>query len=76
MDEFLVPLDESIKFPDVLEDFTYKGGLAVNWRYMGPSGHIKRPPGGVLRNYLACLPVEDELHYTVSDKRRLYTTLA
>jgi hypothetical protein len=65
VDEFLVPLDPHIHFPAILQQYETKGGLVVNWRYMGSSGHVGRPAGGVLASYVSCLPPDAEYHYTV-----------
>lgn len=54
-DEFLVPLSsESIyEIIDGLMTLNPKaGGVAVNWRMFGSSGHIAKPKGGVLENFL------------------------
>ena len=39
-----------------LANFTHFGGLALNWRIVGPSGHESKPSGGVLKNYNQCTP--------------------
>jgi hypothetical protein len=39
-----------------LANFTHFGGLALNWRIVGPSGHDSKPSGGVLKNYNQCTP--------------------
>ena len=55
-DEFLYSCDtkKSVK-QQVEEIFTLSpnvGGIAINWRMFGSSGHVSRPVGGVLENYL------------------------
>lgn len=52
-DEFIVTTDGR-SIPDLLENYKEFGGLALNWRLFGSSGHIKRPPGSVLKNYYMC----------------------
>ncbi|GAB4813823.1 hypothetical protein N2152v2_000869 [Parachlorella kessleri] len=58
VDEFLVLNDPATKFPDMLREYENFGGLVINWRLVGSSGHVVRPPGGVLRNFLKCTPEE------------------
>jgi hypothetical protein len=43
-----------------LQQYEQYGGLGVNWVIFGSSGHTKRPQGGVLVNYHACLPAQQE----------------
>jgi hypothetical protein len=43
-----------------LQLYASYGGLAVNWVIFGSSGHAARPRGGVLVNYHACLPDQQE----------------
>lgn len=46
-DEFFVPHDESwTTLPELLKKYETYGGLAVNWRLFGSSGHITRPKVG------------------------------
>lgn len=55
IDEFLVPVDSRIQnIADFLLPYERYGGLAVSWRVVGPSGHVMRPPGGVIANYQSC----------------------
>lgn len=67
VDEFLVIKDPGITFPDFLiENYSDKNGLVVNWRVVGSSGHVKRPAnGGVLENYVHCAPTDFYEHYLV-----------
>lgn len=53
VDEYLVPLDTSILLDHngtlsgfLMDKFRGFGGLAVNWRVVGPSGHVQDPGGG------------------------------
>lgn len=55
-DEFIVVVDEKETIPSVLKRYEQFGGLSLNWRMFGTSGHIKRPPGGILANYHKCGP--------------------
>ena len=43
-----------------MQQYEQYGGLAVNWMIFGSSGHKSRPRGGVLVNYHACLPDQQE----------------
>lgn len=53
-DEFIVVANKSLTIPDVLRRYEAYGGLVLNWKVFGTSGHVKRPPGGVLPNYRMC----------------------
>jgi hypothetical protein len=37
-----------------LRAYEQYGGLTLNWKIFGSSGHIQRPEGGVLQNYKMC----------------------
>ena len=54
-DEFLVIADGSPSLPALLKDYEGRGGLAVNWRIFGSSGHEQHQPS-TLRAYTACYP--------------------
>lgn len=54
-DEFLFPVRRD-SLPDVLADFANYAGVLVARSLFGSSGHLKRPPGGVLENYVRCAP--------------------
>ena len=60
VDEYIVLRDPSVEpFENFLgdEDVMNSGGVALNWRIVGPSGHDTRPAsGGVLENYRMCTP--------------------
>lgn len=59
MDEFLVlhkGLDTSIA--GFMKDYEDYAGLAVHWLTFGGSGHKERPTGGVLANYVNCMPAD------------------
>lgn len=63
VDEFLVPMEPSLAaqerpLPTYLRRLEGVGGLVVNWRLMGSSGHKARPEGGVVRSFLACTPAD------------------
>jgi hypothetical protein len=45
--------------PKFLRNFMDTDGLILHWRMFGSSGHINRPRGGVLRNYIKCYSVEN-----------------
>lgn len=55
-DEFLVPEDKKLSLIDTIEMIMKKdkhsGGIAVNWRMYGSSGHESKPKGGVLENFV------------------------
>lgn len=59
MDEFFVIKDGSPDAATVLRDFEGAAGLAINWLTFGSSGRSYRPAGGVLANYVACVPPGD-----------------
>lgn len=60
VDEYIVPRDASVEpFRDFLggDEVMRAGGVALNWRIVGPSGHATRPlSGGLLENYRLCTP--------------------
>lgn len=59
IDEFIVPLQPTeTNFADFLTThMMHVGGVAINWRIVGPSGHETKPAtGGVLDNYQVCTP--------------------
>lgn len=78
VDEFLVNLDPFISFPDFLRKFEHYGGLAVGWRVVGPSNHLTKPSGGILRNYKMCTPWDfidnEEIKSIVNTKYAVYPT--
>jgi hypothetical protein len=41
-DEFFVIMDGSPDLPSILKRYEAYGGLVVNWRLFGSSGHVKR----------------------------------
>lgn len=55
-DEFLMPCSINEKLDDIINDIlgntSCGGGIAVNWRMYGSSGHIEKPDGLVLESYL------------------------
>lgn len=54
VDEFLMLSNSSETIDTLLRDYEGFGGLAVNWRMFGSSGHVARPPNGTLQSYTAC----------------------
>jgi len=54
VDEFILIRNSNVKLPAFLSPYLKKGGLTLHWRVFGSSGHISRPHGGVLRNYVRC----------------------
>lgn len=65
VDEFLVLPDPSLRFPDLLREYENFGGVVVNWRLVGSSGHQRPPPGGVLESFVQCTPEEYHENYQV-----------
>jgi hypothetical protein len=55
VDEFIVLVNKTQSIPSLLRQYEPYGGLALNWKLFGSSGHISRPEGGVLRNYHHCV---------------------
>eukprot|EP01026_Neomeris_dumetosa_P026651 TRINITY_DN2173_c0_g1_i4.p1 TRINITY_DN2173_c0_g1~~TRINITY_DN2173_c0_g1_i4.p1 ORF type:complete len:325 (-),score=1.44 TRINITY_DN2173_c0_g1_i4:758-1732(-) len=53
-DEYIVMQKPGLCFNSFLEFYKDQGGLAINWIQMGTSGHIERPPGATLMNYVNC----------------------
>ncbi|GGA27673.1 glycosyltransferase family 92 protein [Dyella nitratireducens] len=51
IDEFLFAPNAKL-LPDVLADYADHPAVGVNWVMFGSGGHITKPPGGVLGNYL------------------------
>ena len=43
-----------VRVQDILRPYQLYGGLQVNWRQFGSSGHDAKPQGGILRNYWKC----------------------
>ena len=58
-DEYIVIPDKR-PLADVLQPYAKYGGLVINWRQIGPSGHVKRPEGGILANYWQCFMEDDD----------------
>lgn len=62
IDEYIVPVaapSNGSTFVSFLMDTMMDvGGLALNWRIVGPSGHVTQPVGGTLKNYQRCTPWE------------------
>jgi len=55
VDEFIV-LKKHDNINELLEPYKEFGGLGINWRIFGTSGHIKKPTGKVVDNYLWRVP--------------------
>jgi hypothetical protein len=56
IDEFVVIADRSANdFPTILKRYGNYGGLTLNWKYLGSSGHISRPKGYLIHNYWKCV---------------------
>ena len=50
-DEFIVPKSKD-SVPEILAEFEQYGGLAVNWLIFGSDGHIAKPNGLVIENFV------------------------
>lgn len=55
-DEYIVVKNPADTLISILERYTNYGGLTLNWMVFGTSGHVTRPPGGLLQNYYKCHP--------------------
>lgn len=55
IDEFIV-LKQHSDINDLLENYKEFGGLGINWRIFGTSGHIAKPKGLVKDNYIWRMP--------------------
>ena len=58
-DEYIIQKKGAKPFVDFLRQHEDVGALAVNWRQFGSSGHIQRPVGRVVDNYLFCYAADD-----------------
>lgn len=62
VDEYIVPRPGDVSVPPFRafladQDVMNSGGVALNWRIVGPSGHETKPTSGsVLENYRMCTP--------------------
>jgi hypothetical protein len=57
VDEFLIPKKHN-DVRMILSDYEDYGGLGVHWVEFGSSGHLTRPLGGQMRNYVHRFPLE------------------
>ena len=55
IDEFIVMYQHS-NIADLVDPYSEFGGLGLNWRIYGTSGHIEKPEGNVRDNYLWRVP--------------------
>ena len=53
-DEYIVVVNKTEKIPDVLRRYDAYGGVVLQWKLFGSSGHVLRPEGGILKNYNKC----------------------
>ena len=61
LDEFVLPMrDNDLRV--LLSEFESYGGLAATWHLFGSSGHLRRPEGPVIKNYLQAFAVQDSYH--------------
>jgi hypothetical protein len=56
IDEFIVTKN-GCSIPSIMRRYEPYGGLTLNWKIFGSSGHIKKPPGAILGNYWQCFRV-------------------
>lgn len=52
MDEFIVPKNESGNLPDLLKNYESYGGLGLSWQIFGSNGHVAKPAGSQLQNFI------------------------
>jgi len=55
VDEFIVMMKHD-DINELLEPYKEYGGLGINWRVFGTSGHVKKPSGRVVDNYVWRIP--------------------
>ncbi|RYF09240.1 MAG: hypothetical protein EOO40_07250, partial [Deltaproteobacteria bacterium] len=60
VDEYIIPIRGPAHLPTFLQQFEGFGALGINWRQFGSSGHVQRPGGKVIDNYIDCYPRHDE----------------
>ena len=60
VDEFILPMQND-DIRDFLDDYTQYGGVGANWAMFSSNGHVKRPAGGILENYTACLGLNSHI---------------
>lgn len=58
LDEFALPMQDG-DLRVMLSEFESYGGLAATWHMFGPSGHLKRPEGLVMRNYTRAFAAQE-----------------
>lgn len=54
VDEFVIIALRRVNIGRILDLYRDFGGLSLNWKIFGSSGHDKRPAGGVLQSYCTC----------------------
>ena len=59
-DEYLIPRKGPKQLVEFLREYEDAGALAVNWRQFGSSGHIERPAGRVVDNYVFCYAADSD----------------
>ncbi|MES2692948.1 MAG: glycosyltransferase family 2 protein [Verrucomicrobiota bacterium] len=69
-DEFLMPTQD-ISLPAALEPYERFAGVAVCWMLYGSSGHLTRPPGLVVENYIRRFAVPDQHIKCVIDPSKI-----
>ncbi|WP_297670184.1 glycosyltransferase family 2 protein [uncultured Desulfovibrio sp.] len=82
IDEFFVPLAAPAgtkgrskggvpDVRDILAMYEPFAGIAAHWLMMGSSGHVRRPPGGAVRNYRQALRLESQYKSVVRPEKTL-----
>ena len=61
-DEFLFLPDPARDLGALLSRFSRYGGVAINWRVLGSSGHVIRAEGKLVDNYVLCYPADDDIN--------------
>ena len=56
VDEYVYIALQNVGVDRLLSHYRDFGGVSLNWKLFGSSGHDKRPAGGVLQNYCTCQP--------------------
>lgn len=60
VDEFVNPLQTN-DIRIFLEPYSDYAAIGMNWAMFGSNGHIRRPEGGILKNYTSCLGINPHI---------------
>ena len=58
LDEFIVPV-KGYSLTKVLKEYEDYPGVGINWVMYDSNGHIEKPKGGVIENYIRCCRYDD-----------------